>query len=186
MQSSDLIFVIILAAMNLAAGLGCAVPIARQLGRITKKPKTFFRYSAMLLILYLIECIAFAAGMATQLLSVALAFVWGVVLGFWLRGRGPGRQVIKTSFFVALYSTLPTVSFAILILAAWPAAGRSILTVEGGSALGIPAYVPWPLNTILGFCAALAIGTLVLKTAITTGEVSLLIHLGQGSSKRTY
>jgi hypothetical protein len=32
---------------------------------------------------------------------------------------------------------------------------------------------------MLGFCSALVIGTVVFKTLIMTGEVSLLIHLGK-------
>lgn len=60
--------------------------------------------------------------------------------------------------------------------------GGSIFSVEEGFRLGIPYFVPWPLNTILGFCTALVIGTVVFKTVITTGEVSLLIHLGEKST----
>lgn len=41
---------------------------------------------------------------------------------------------------------------------------------------GIPGFLPWPLNTILGFCVALLAGAVVLKAGITVGEVSLLIH----------
>jgi hypothetical protein len=63
----------------------------------------------------------------------------------------------------------------------WLVGGRTIaetiLSTEAGAELGVPDFVPWPLNTILGFCSALVIGTVVLKTVITTGEVSLLIHL---------
>ena len=38
------------------------------------------------------------------------------------------------------------------------------------------------LNTILGFCVALLVGNVVLKTVITAGEVGLLIHRGGSSA----
>jgi len=45
-----------------------------------------------------------------------------------------------------------------------------------GASFGIPSFVPWPMNTILGFYAVLAIGVAVLKTVITTGGISLILH----------
>jgi hypothetical protein len=57
--------------------------------------------------------------------------------------------------------------------------GGHILSAQEGTSFGIPDFLPWPLNTILGFCSALLIGTLVFKMIITTGEVGLLIHLGE-------
>ena len=181
MESSELVFILILVGTNLTAGLIGAVLISSQLCKICEKPKGFFRYIAILLGIYFIECVAFSAGMATQVFSIAVAFVWGIIFGLWLRGRSSPRKIIKTSFFLAVYTSLPTISFAVLIVLAWLLGGVSILTVEEGSKFGIPAYIPWPLNTILGFCSALAIGTTLLKTVITTGEVSLLIHKHQES-----
>jgi hypothetical protein len=57
--------------------------------------------------------------------------------------------------------------------------GGHILSAQEGTSFGIPDFLPWPLNTIFGFFVALVIGTVVLKTVITTGEVSLLIRLGE-------
>ncbi len=55
-------------------------------------------------------------------------------------------------------------------------AGRPILSAGEGASFGIPGFVPWPINTILGFYAFLAIGVAVLKTVITTGGISLILH----------
>jgi len=174
-------FVIVLVVVNLAGGFGLSRPIARLLGKVTGKPDRFFRYFAMLIGIYLLECVAFPAGMATQVFSIGLAFVWGIVFGLWLRGRAPSDKVLKASFFLALYTSFPTVSFGILLLVARLIGGSSIFSIEEGAAFGIPYIVPWPLNTMLGFCMALVIGTVVFKTVITTGEVGLLIHLGEKS-----
>ncbi|MGB7061268.1 MAG: hypothetical protein WBF13_02800 [Candidatus Zixiibacteriota bacterium] len=178
MKPAELTFVIVLVVVNLAGGFGLSRPIARLLGKVTGKPDRFFRYFAMLIGIYLLECVAFPAGMATQVFSIGLAFIWGMVFGFWLRGRAPSDKVLKASFFVALYTSLPTASFGILLLVAKLLSGSNVLSPAEGTAFGIPYFVPWPLNTMLGFCAALVIGTVILKTAITTGEVSLLVHLG--------
>jgi hypothetical protein len=53
------------------------------------------------------------------------------------------------------------------------------LNVEQAYKFGIPQFVPWPFNTMLGFCVGLSIGTILLKTTITTGTVSILIRRGQ-------
>jgi hypothetical protein len=180
-EPAEYVFVIVMAVVNLAGGFGLARPIARLLGALTGEPDKFFRYFAMLIGIYLLECVAFPAGMATQIFSIGLAFVWGAILGWWLRGRAPSSQVLKASFFVALYTSLPTVSFGLLLLVAKLLDGSDVLSAAEGTAFGIPYFVPWPLNTILGFCTALVIGTVVLKAAITTGGVSLLIHFGKKS-----
>ena len=181
METAESAFIVVLAAVNLAAGLGFSVPIARLLGKVTGKPGRFFRYFTLLIGIYFLECVAFSAGMATQVFSIGLAFVWGMVFGLWLRRRASSRKVLKTSFFLALYTSFPTATFGILLLVAKLVGGGSIIGAEEGAALGIPYFVPWPLNTILGFCTALVIGTVVFKTVITTGEVGLLIHLGEKS-----
>ena len=62
----------------------------------------------------------------------------------------------------------------------WLIGGGHILSSEEGTGFGMPD-LPWPLDTILGFCAALMLGTIVMKTVITTGEVSLLIYLREKS-----
>jgi len=181
MESAEYAFIIVLAAVNLAAGFGFSVPIAKRLSKVTSKPNRFFRYFAMLVGIYFLECLAFPAGMATQVFSIGLAFVWGMVFGFWLRGQASSLKVLKTSFFLALYTSFPTASFGMLLLVAKLVGGSNIFSAGEGAAFGIPYFVPWPLNTILGFCTALVIGTAVFKTVITTGEVSLLIHLGEKS-----
>lgn len=167
-----------LVVANLAAGFGCAVPIARRLGRVSSRPTRFFRHFAMLIGIYFVECVAFAAGMCTQVFTVGLAFVWGIIFGLWLRGRGSRRAILKLAFSLALYGSLPTASFCILIPIIGLIGRGNILSAEEGINFGIPDFFPWPLNTILGFFIALLIGTVVFKTVITTGIVNWLIHLG--------
>lgn len=181
MQSAEVFFTIAVAVVNLAAGSGLAVPVARRLGEVTSKPGRFVRHFAALIGIYSLECVAFVAGMATQIFSIGLAFVWGVVFGLWMRQKAAPRLVLKMSFMVALYTCAPTASFGIFLPVEKLVGGSSILSAEEGAAFGIPEFAPWPLCTILGFCAALVVGTVVFKTVITTGEVSLLIHVGEKS-----
>lgn len=173
MMTEEQIFIALLIAVNLAGGFGCAIPIARMLSRINGKPGRVFRYFAILVGMYFAECVAFAAGMCTQVFSVALAFLWGVVFGLWLRGKASAARVLKASFFVSLYTSLPTSSFCVVLTAAFLVAG-GLFSSKEGKAFGIPDFVPWPLDTVGGFCAALMIGTIVLKAVITTGQVGLL------------
>lgn len=187
MESTESILFIALAVMNLAAGFGCAIPFAQLLGKVNGRQKRFFRYFVILIGIYFLECVAFPVGMATQVFTVGLAFVWGIIFGLWLRSRAPAREVLKTALFLSFYTCFPTASFCILLPVIRLIEEGNILSATEGIGFGIPDFFPWPLNTILGFCLALIIGTVVFKTVITTGEVSLLIHLGEqsavGSSK---
>jgi len=182
MEPAEYALIIALVIFNLVLGLGFAFPIARLLSNLIDKSNRIFRYFALLVGIYFIECIAFSAGMATQVFSIALAFIWGIVFGFWLRKRAPSRQILQTALYISLYSSLPTFSFSILIPTVWLIAGNNIISAEEGFKFGIPYFVPWPINTVLGFCTVLLIGTVVLKAAITTGGVSVLIHLGKNHS----
>jgi hypothetical protein len=116
--------------------------------------------------------------MATQVLTIGLAFVWGIVLGRWLRRQPPIPSLLFSLQF-AIYTCLPTITFGVLVPIAWALAGNSPLTVESGINFGIPEWIPWPLGTVAGFGAALVLGTVLFKTVITVGEVSTILHLSQ-------
>ncbi len=169
---------LILVVLNLALGLGCAVPIARLVGRLRSKPKKTLRYLVALVGLYLVESVALMMGMGIPVFSVMLAFVWGIVLGRSLRVRVPAREALRLTFFISLYSSLPAGSFVIIPVLLW-IGGDPILSREFATGFGIPAFFPWPLGTILGFYTACALGAVVLKTVITTGEVGVLLHLAE-------
>jgi hypothetical protein len=164
-----------LLGVNLVLAVGFGLPLARHLAHMADPPKKLVWQSTMLFGIYLIECFAFAASMATNILSFGLAVVWGIVFGLWLRGRGEKRRAIKTLMCVAVYSCLPAVSFAsvlvVLIIAGWP-----ILTPEGGARFGVPPFVPWPLNTLTGFFTAVIGSALIGKTAVTTIIGAVLLH----------
>jgi hypothetical protein len=164
--------------VNLVAGFGCAVPVAKLLSKLSRNPRSVFRYFAILICIYFIECIAVVIGMGIPVFSMGLAFVWGIIFGLRFRARASRRKVLKTSFFLSLYTTLPAVSFIVVPVVAW-IGGWHILNANEGAPFGIPEFLnlPWPLNTILGFFAALVVGAIVFKTVITMAEVSLLIYL---------
>jgi hypothetical protein len=159
-----------LIAANLAAGIGLALVLGRRLGGIAGAARRPARYALLLVGVYFLECVAFAAGMATQVFTMSLAVVWGVTFGRRLgRAGAPASQVFRASVPLGIYTSLPTVTFAIILLVAMWLSGAALTSVEQGIALGIPGFVPWPLSTILGFCLALGGGTLVAKTAVTAG-----------------
>jgi len=174
MDSTETMILVALAATNLAGGSVFAVFLARGFGRLTGKKNRFLRYLVMMLGLYFLECVAFTWGMCTQVFTISLSFIWAVLFGLWLRGIAPVKKIIKTCLFVALYGCLPTVSFAALLFIVWVIAGNGLLNVEQAYQFGIPDFVPWPLNTMLGFCIALTTGTIILKTTVTTGIIALI------------
>ena len=161
--------------VNLVLGFACALPLAKMLARV-RGSRSVLRYFAILIGVYLTECVAFSCGMATNVFSVLLAFVWGAALGRWLRrSSAHAREALRTTLFFSLYSSLPALSFlsilVLLFFAGWP-----ILTVEGGARFGIPHFVPWPVNTLLGFFLSVSCSAVLLKAVITTGEVALFIR----------
>lgn len=173
-----------LAIFNLTAGLGFAVPLAKRFGRLTATDR-YKRYFVMLVGIYFIECVAFSAGMATQVFSIALAFLWGIIFGLWLRHKTAARRILKQMFLFSIYATMPTASFCILIPLAWLVGGGNILSAQEGVNFGIPEFLPWPLTSILGFCMTLMIGTLIFKAVVATGEVGLLIHLKEKTASNS-
>lgn len=186
MLSSENIFIIALVTFNLLGGLWGAITIAKLMSKAKGKCKRVFRYLVFLIGVYCAECVAFSMGMATQVLTIGLAFVWGIVFGLWLRKHTSTRMGVKTALLLALYSCLPTASFCVLIPVARLIGGGNILSVSGGTAFGIPDFLPWPTNTIIGFSAVLLIGTILLKTIITVSLVRLLIHRGQKSADNSF
>ena len=174
METAEYTLVII----NLAAGFGCAIPVARCLSKVDRNQEKVFRYFAMLIGIYFIECTFLVMGMGIPVLNVGLAFVWGVIFGLWLRGRASEHEVLRTAFFLSIYSSLPAVSFifipVIVLLSGW-----NILSPDEGARFGIPDFFPFPLSSILGFYGSDTAGAVVYKTVITTGEVCLLYHPGK-------
>lgn len=168
--------------VNLVAGVGGAILLGRHLKDVSGKPAPVARYVALLLGVYGLECAAIVAGMLVPVFTFGLAIVWGIALGLWLRGRAPGRAALRMSFFLSVYSSLPAASFMVVpLVLGW--AGWPILTVEGGARLGIPRFVPWPMNTVLGFYAAMALGVLAGTTLIIVGEVGWLSRRGRATGR---
>ena len=184
MLSADHTYISLLIAVNLVAGFGFAAAIVRLLGKVDGKPKSTCGYFVVLIGIYFLESVAFGAGTTAHVISLGLAFLWGIVFGLRLRTRASAAEALKISFFLSLYSCLPAASFYFFIPAVKLITGVNILSAAEGAGFGIPNWLPWPINTILGFYGALVIATVVFKTVITTGEVSLLIHIGQKLWKR--
>ncbi len=160
---------------NLVGGIVLGVFLAIGFTRLTQQNR-FLKYLVLSLGLYFLECVAFAWGMCTQLFSILLSIEWGILFGLWLKGIAPQKQIIRQMLFVSLYGCLPAVSFAVILFVVWVISGNRPLNVEQAYKFGIPDFVPWPLNTVLGFCVALAAGTIILKTVFTTGIVALIVR----------
>jgi hypothetical protein len=106
-------------------------------------------------------------GMATQVCTLTLAIGWGIILGAWLPDATHLARVWRPASLLAGYGSLPTVTFSLVIAVAWFWNGGPMLNAEAGRQFGIPEFVPWPLNTVLGFCVALGLGTVALKCVLT-------------------
>ena len=163
MKAADYLIVLLMAVFNLAAGIGLAFPLAGILRQIRGAENKSFRYFLIFIGIYFAECVAFPMGMCTQIFTVALSFVWGCVFGLWLKKYSQRDRIIRLAVLVAVYGSLPTASFCVLITILKVIEGGNILSASEGTAFGIPDFLPWPFNSILGFSAALLAGTVILK-----------------------
>lgn len=176
MDSDEIVLIIVLGMSNLILGIGLGARLSRDLSETSDKRIRGRTAYLFLLGVYFFECVAFAAGMATQIFTIGLAFVWGILLGRLLYRGSPVKSTL-IALRVALYSCLPTITFALIVPIAWTLAGNNPLTVEGGINFGIPEWIPWPVGSVAGFATALALGTVLFKAVITVGEVSTILLL---------
>lgn len=172
---------VIVVIINLILGFVFAFPLARRFARLRH-----FRWDTkgsylMLVLVYFVESMGFTAGMATNVPGILLAFVWGILLGNWIRRSGSKlKRALRTAVFLSVYASLPAVSLLSVPLV-MRLGGWSVLSAESGLRFGIPTIIPWPANTILGFCVLVAIVALVVKSIVTTGVVYFVNRPGKGA-----
>jgi len=154
--------------------VGFGWPLARYISRNLPNSRSAGAWLFALSGIYLAECVAFSASMATNILSVCLAIVWGFVLGSKVRVL-PLRQATRLSLRLSLYTCLPAMSF-LSVLFLLPLGGWSLLDAADGRRFGIPGFVPWPVCSLLGFFLTVSLSAVVLKTGVTTGIVAMLLH----------
>ncbi|HEY4759914.1 MAG TPA: hypothetical protein VIH42_04975 [Thermoguttaceae bacterium] len=176
MINSENVLIMALILTNLAAGFGFAIPLAGLLAKTAGQHNKIMRYFVLLVGVYFLECVAFPLGMCTQIFTFALAVVWGIVLGLWLRDKTESQKAIKVATAFSLYGCAPTISFAVCLSILWLIAGKGLFNAQQAGEFGIPQFVPWPFNTMLGFCAGLVAGTIMIKIAITSGLVKWLVR----------
>jgi hypothetical protein len=164
--------VIVLVVVNACLAVGFGWPLAKPLAQAAHRPRSVGWWRVLLLGIYLLECAAFSASMGTNAFGVFLAAVWGLLLGHVVRSSSAG--VAGLGLKVGLYSSLPAISFLsilpMLMAGHWP-----ILSSEAGRRFGIPAFVPWPASTLLGFFLAVSLSALILKTCLTVGVALLWV-----------
>jgi hypothetical protein len=145
---------IVIFILNLVLGFGIAIPLSRYFAHL--EGISFKRWQIYLILLgvYFIESVAFAAGMASNIFSVAVSILWGSILGSKvLKLTIPPKIIIKGTILFSIYTSLPASSFLsiplIMALSGW-----QIFNSASGIKFGIPEFLPWPTNTIFGFCFA--------------------------------
>ena len=171
-QSGENFIIGLLFLLNLALGFGFAIPLIKILEKFLPPPKIYKRF-LMLMGLYLVETFFLAMGMGIPLFNVALAFLWGFLLGRSLRKRTELSKALKISTHFAFYSSLPAMSFLVIPFIML-FNGANIISIETASDMGIPSFLPFPADTILGFYAACGLGALILKILITNACVKYL------------
>ena len=171
---------LIVLVVNIILGFSCAFPLARRLSRLKHSRWGFAGSYLMLIIMYLTESIGFMAGMATNIPGILLALVWGAIFGSWIRRSGGTlKSVLRSAVLVSLFSSLPAVSMLSVPVVMW-FGGWTIFSSDSGVRFGVPDFIPWPMNTILGFCILIAIVGVFFKSLITTG----IVYLTYRSNKR--
>lgn len=177
MQIPEIAFVLALAGMNLGAAVWGADRLGRMLALQHPGSTAMARLFTALLCVYFLECVAFAAGMATQVFVFPLAVLWGVLVGRWPPPASAEQRPRRTPLFLALYTSVPTLSFCALLLIASHLSGRHLVDPQSGLDFGIPAFLPKPFQTVLGFCLALGAITVAGKCAIITATAAWVLRI---------
>jgi len=167
--------------LNVCLALGLAWPLAGVLAEIGGKPSGRGCRATVLVLVYLMESVALAASMGSNVLGICLAILWGFLLARRLRRSGSAtRSTRQAVLFFSLYTSLPAASLlsvpAVAALNGWP-----VLTVEDGTRFGIPEWLPPPMETILGFFAVVSIGGVLAKVAITIGITRIRGGISEGA-----
>jgi hypothetical protein len=170
MVPSDLLMGTLLMAVNACLAVGFGWPLSRQLAQAANRPRGVASWRVILLGLYVLEGVAFSASMATNVLGLLLAAVWGLLLR-WLFGNNSRDTLWRLGLKVGLYSSLPAVSFLSILPVL--ATRWSLISSQAGRQFGIPSFVPWPVSTLLGFFLTVALSAMILKTALTAGIARL-------------
>jgi hypothetical protein len=161
-------------AVNLIFAFGFGWPLARRLSEALGGARGRHRFFLLLIFVYFLESIAFSASMGTNILGILLALLWGMLLSRRLRcSRNDAAESRRIALLFSCYTTLPAVSLLSVPLA-MALRGWSILSQWHGLRFGVPGFLPWPLSTILSFCAAVALVAVICKVTITTGMVRLM------------
>jgi hypothetical protein len=171
-EHGESIILSLLFALNLALCFGFLLPVINTFAKILPSPKIRKRF-LLTLGLYLTEIFALAMGMGIPAFNVALAFLWGTLLGRYLKNQTDLANALKISTRLAFYSSLPAMSFLVIPILML-AASTNIISIQTASDMGIPSFFPWPTNTILGFYSACALGALALKILITNACVKFI------------
>ena len=160
---------IVIVVLNVVLALGFGWALSGSLSRLGPGGRGRTLNFAVALAVYLAEAVAFAASMATDILSIVLAPVWGVCIGSWaVKARVPAGEARRITRLFAFCTTLPAASFlSVPVVSLF--GGWSILSDEAGLRFGIPSFLPWPFDTILGFCLLVSSVAVGAKVVITTG-----------------
>ena len=175
--------IIALATLNLALGISGAMILSRLFCPRGARARPWVLAFVACLGVYFLECVAFPVGMATQVFVLSLGVVWGALLGWWSGYVERTDRLWMMAVAAGFYTSLPTLSFSILVPIACVQGGCGIISPQAGVQFGIPDFLPVPLQTILGFYLLLGLGTLLLKCGITTA-VALAVsrHQDRGAA----
>jgi CDP-diglyceride synthetase len=161
--------------VNVVMGAAGAYALARHFRGIDAGERNLHRQYGILISVYFVECVSMVLGMGIPVFSIFLSFIWAAIFGMRLSKWDSRASIRKTSFLLALYTSLPAMTFIIVPIVLL-AGGQDIMSVESGYQFGIHqfSFVPSPLRTILGFYTALVLGSYALKTGITVGGIALV------------
>ena len=167
---------LVLIGINGALALGVGWRLSGALSRVAREPRPRLLYLLGLLAVYGLEAAAFAASMGTNLLSFFLAPVWGLLLGSRLRASPRGiEERIRLVRSWGVYTSLPAASFLSVPLIA-SLGGWQVTDPGAGFRFGVPGFLPWPANTILGFHLLVALTAAVVKVFVTTGVGATILR----------
>lgn len=159
--------------LNIGLAFATGLLLATRLEAYGSPQRRWWTWLLILLGIDCVECFAFCASMATNLLSYGTAILWCLIFARSLR---PSEMRL-----LGLYSCLPAISFLTML---WllHRAGWGLTDRQEGYRFGIPSIVPWPFCMVLGFVVAVSLSAVLIKMAITVATPPFLHRAGSPTS----
>ena len=165
----------VLIGINLILGIIFSFIISQRILRYFKWENKKFTLIIVLLLLYLIEGITIAAGMLTPFFTFGLAIIIGIVFGYIIKKKEL-HKIVKSTLLLSFFLCIPAITLIMIPIVCFFSEWNIINSIDGYR-FGIPEFIPYPLNTILGFYLSIITLFITINLLLINGIVNFIKNI---------